>query len=106
MASTLVQIRIDENLKNEATSIFEQLGLDLPTAIRMFLKKSVEESGIPFSLKVEKKVSLEEGRKAFYRLRKDAKKQGLQDMSLEEINKEVKEYRIERQAELSVAESN
>ena len=43
MASTLVQIRVDEDLKNEATSIFEQLGLDLPTAFRIFLKKSVEE---------------------------------------------------------------
>lgn len=55
MASTLVQIRVDEDLKNEAASIYERLGLDLPTAIRVFLKKSVEESGIPFSLKVEKK---------------------------------------------------
>ena len=55
MASTLVQIRVDEDLKNEATSIFEQLGLDLPTAFRIFLKKSVEERGIPFSMRVENK---------------------------------------------------
>lgn len=39
MASTLVQIRVDEYLKNEASDIFERLGLDLPTAIRVFLKK-------------------------------------------------------------------
>ena len=52
MASTLVQIRVDEDLKNEAVSIFERLGLDLPTAFRSFLKKSVEERGIPFSMKV------------------------------------------------------
>lgn len=40
MASTLVQIRVDEDLKNEASDIFERLGLDLPTAIRVFLKKN------------------------------------------------------------------
>lgn len=58
MASTLVQIRVDEDLKNEATSIFEQIGLDLPTAFRIFLKKSVEERSILFSMRMESKVSL------------------------------------------------
>lgn len=58
MASTLVQIRVDKDLKNEATSIFEQIGLDLPTAFRIFLKKSVEERSILFSMRMERKVSL------------------------------------------------
>ena len=104
MASTLVQIRVDEDLKNEATDIFERLGLDLPTAIRVFLKKSVEESGIPFNMKIDKKVSLKQGQKAFKQLRKEAKKNGLQDMSLDEINAEIKAYRQERRAALAVAE--
>lgn len=93
MASTLVQIRVDEDLKNEAVNIFEQLGLDLPTAFRIFLKKSVEERGIPFSMKTAKKVSLKNGKKAFMQLRKEAKKKGLQDMSLDEINAEIRAYR-------------
>lgn len=93
MASTLVQIRVDEDLKNEATSIFEQLGLDLPTAFRIFLKKSVEERGIPFSMRVERNVSLKEGKKVFMQLRNEAKKNGLQDMTLDEINAEIRAYR-------------
>lgn len=94
MASTLVQIRVDEDLKNEAAGIFERLGLDLPTAFRIFLKKSVEERGIPFDMKVDsEKVSLEEGRKAFLQLRKEAKEKGLQGMSLDEINEEIRAYR-------------
>lgn len=105
MASTLVQIRVDEDLKNEATDIFERLGLDLPTAIRVFLKKSVEESGIPFSLKVDPaKKSLKKGMKAFNALRKEAKKKGLQDMSLDEINADIKQYRQERRAKLATVE--
>ena len=103
MASTLIQIRVDEDLKNEATDIFERLGLDLPTAIRVFLKKSVEESGIPFNLKIDKnkKVSLKQGQKAFKQLRKEAKKNGLQDMNLDEINAEIKAYRQERRAAIA-----
>ncbi len=93
MASTLVQIRVDEDLKNEATSIFEQLGLDLPTAFRIFLKKSVEERRIPFSMRVERKISLKEGKKAFMQLRKEARKNGLQEMTLDEINAEIRAFR-------------
>ena len=35
MANVLLQLRIDENLRKEASDIYAQLGLDLPTAIRM-----------------------------------------------------------------------
>lgn len=105
MASTLVQIRIDEDLKNEATDIFERLGLDLPTAIRMFLKKSVEESGIPFNLKISsEKKNLKQADKILKKANKEAKKNGIQDISLDEINSEIKAYRMERRAALSVAE--
>ena len=51
-----------------------------------------------------KKVSLKQGQKAFKQLRKEAKKNGLQDMSLDEINAEIKAYRQERRAALAVAE--
>ena len=105
MASTLVQIRVDEDLKNEATSIFEQLGLDLPTAFRIFLKKSIEERGIPFNMKIStEKKNLKQAEKILKKANKEAKKNGLQDMSLDEINAEIKAYRQERQAALVVAE--
>jgi len=76
MASTLVQIRVDEDLKNEATSIFEQLGLDLPTAFRIFLKKSVEERGIPFSMRVNsEKKALKQANNILKMANKEAKKE-------------------------------
>ena len=37
MATSVTQIRIDEDLKNQATAIFEELGPDFPTAVRIFL---------------------------------------------------------------------
>lgn len=96
MASTVVQFRIDSELKTEAQNIFENLGLDLATAIRIFLKRSIKDKGIPFSMSektAQNYVSLEEGRKAFYALRAEAAKNGLQDMTLEEINDEIQAYR-------------
>ena len=46
MASTLVQIRVDEKLKDDAAAVYENLGLDLSTAVRIFFKRSVAENGI------------------------------------------------------------
>ena len=51
MATTVLQIRMDEDLKNEASELFEKLGLDIPTAIRIFFKRAVTEKGIPFELR-------------------------------------------------------
>ncbi len=47
-----IQIRVEEKLKNDADTIFENLGLDIPTAVRLFLKKVVVSRSIPFELKV------------------------------------------------------
>ncbi len=45
--STL-SIRIEEKTKKEASETLEALGLDLSTAVKMFLKQVVIEQGIPF----------------------------------------------------------
>ena len=41
MANGLLQLRIDDSLRQEAADIYAQLGLDLPTAIHIFLTRSV-----------------------------------------------------------------
>ena len=46
----IIQLRIDDDLKIQAVSVFEKLGIDLSSAIRMFLKRSVLVNGIPFSM--------------------------------------------------------
>ena len=45
---SLIQFRIDQNFKQEAEEICEQLGTDLPTVLRMCLKQMVLQRGIPF----------------------------------------------------------
>ena len=45
---TTLNIRIDENLKNKANKTFESLGLDMSSAIKLFLHQTVKENGLPF----------------------------------------------------------
>ena len=44
----LVHERVDKQLKEDVWEIYEMLGLDLPTAIRMFFVRSKLERGLPF----------------------------------------------------------
>lgn len=47
----LIQFRADKALKQEVTEIYESLGMDLPTALRMFMNKSKMVKGIPFDVR-------------------------------------------------------
>ncbi len=92
MATSVVQVRVDTALKEQAAKIFEDLGIDLSTAIRMFLKRSVLDNGIPFSMtrpKTHCDYSENRGLKAMRKLQKHAEENGLSDMTLEEINAEI-----------------
>lgn len=37
MQNALIQVKVDQEIKNNASAIYNSLGLDLPTAIRIFL---------------------------------------------------------------------
>ena len=49
---TFIQVRIDNKLKQDATDILNELGMDMPNAVRMFLKRVVIERGLPFDAKL------------------------------------------------------
>lgn len=52
MAKTAaISMRVDPELKSEAESIFNSLGLTLTEAINVFLHKSVMEGGLPFDVR-------------------------------------------------------
>ena len=45
-----LQVRIPEQLRADADSVLADIGLDLPTAVRLYLTKIVQTRSIPFSL--------------------------------------------------------
>ena len=59
-SSSLVQLRVDNELKKEAIELFDKLGLDISTAIRVFLARAVRDGGIPFSMVLEEKTEVVE----------------------------------------------
>ena len=97
MATSVTQLRIDEDLKNQATAIFEELGLDLPTAVRMLLKRTVIQNGIPFSMTLPKQeYKAARAVRAMQQLSEEAGENGTADLTLDEINAEIKAARRER----------
>lgn len=48
-------IRIEPEVKREASAILDELGLSMSTAINLFLRAVVREQGMPFEMKVSKK---------------------------------------------------
>jgi len=52
MATTNLNIRTDKAVKEQAEAIFNELGLNMTTAVNM-LRTAIREHGIPFSLKLE-----------------------------------------------------
>ncbi|MCD7771053.1 MAG: type II toxin-antitoxin system RelB/DinJ family antitoxin [Oscillospiraceae bacterium] len=96
MASTLVQFRTDENTRDRATSICEQLGMDLPTYMRICITRLVQENGIPFSMKLEEEDSAVAAYRAMREASRIAEENGIADMTLDEINAEIAEARKSR----------
>ena len=47
-----INIRVDENLKNNSEKIFNELGLGMTAALTIFLKAVVRHNGLPFSLEI------------------------------------------------------
>ena len=48
MAKTTINIRTDEKTKTQAQQVFKSIGLDLSTAINLFLKQAIKVNNIPF----------------------------------------------------------
>ena len=99
MATSLLQVRVEDSLKESAGQIFERLGIDTSTAVRIFLKRAVMENGIPFKMTLPTEpYKAERGYRAMVELSDSAARNGLSDMSLEEINAEIDAAREERKA--------
>ena len=50
MATVPTQIRIDENVKAESLELLRHLGLDLSSAINIFLRQCLIKGGLPFTV--------------------------------------------------------
>lgn len=71
MSTTNLNIRTDKIIKDQAEAIFNELGLNMTTAVNIFLRTAIREHGIPFELKLDvpdvpdeiTEAAIEEGRR-------------------------------------------
>ena len=52
MATAPTQIRIDADIKKQATDLFNDLGLDMSSAVNLFLHQCVLRGGLPFRVEM------------------------------------------------------
>jgi len=52
LANTSMNIRMDTEVKRQAEALFGEIGMNMTTAINIFLKQSIRENGIPFEIKI------------------------------------------------------
>jgi len=49
-ANANINIRVDNEVKNKAQDVFANLGMDMTTAVNIFLRQVIRKNGIPFEL--------------------------------------------------------
>jgi DNA-damage-inducible protein J len=53
MATTNFSVRLDNDLKKQSEAMYGQLGINLTTAINVFLRKSIAVGGFPFDVRMD-----------------------------------------------------
>ena len=91
-------VRMDSQLKQNFDALCARMGMSANAAMNIFANAVVMYKKIPFEIKVEPENESMSALDAFYALRAEAKKNGLQDMSLDEINEEIRLAREEMAA--------
>lgn len=53
MSKTSMSIRLDSEVKEQAQQVFNHLGIDMTTAIHIFLRQAIQYQGLPFDVKLD-----------------------------------------------------
>lgn len=90
MAQATFSVRMDETLKKQFDILCQDFGMNATTAINVFARAVVRERRIPFEISSpETDITREGAMQSFNALRAQAKENGIADMSLDDINKEI-----------------
>lgn len=94
MKQTATTIRIDADLKAAFDKLCDEFGMSANTAFNIYVKAVVRQRRIPFQIEADPIDDvMEQGRRAFYEMRRTARENGTAGMSLEEINEEIRTAR-------------
>ena len=90
MAQSAVTVRLDSEMKSQFDALCEQFGMSANTAFNIFVKAVVRSRSIPFAIKASPSPQ-----ELFLQQRKVAEASHEPELSLEEINEEIRAAREE-----------
>lgn len=104
MAQQAMTVRLDSQMKTQFDSLCEQFGMSANTAINIFVNAVVRSKSIPFSISIpgKKDTVRENAIKAVESMQRCAEETGASEMTLEEINEEIRLAREERKKRLGL----
>lgn len=94
MQQATFSVRMDANLKKQFDSLCQDFGMNTSTAINIFARAVVKQRKIPFEISALNNPS-DNALNTFNALQTQAKNNGVGDLDLSEINKEIKRSRLE-----------
>ncbi len=87
-------VRMDNQQKAQFDRLCEQFGMSANTAINIFVKAVIRSKSIPFSIKAQEENDVTaKARAAFQRIREAAERGDTPELTLDEINAEIREVR-------------
>lgn len=106
-------LRIDDALKRDCDDVFDRLGINMTSAITVFLKQVVRTKGIPFEISCaedtlpcnresQRVLRRRDALRALEEIRADRIARNEREWTLDEINAEISAARTERRNRLSV----
>ena len=98
MAQSAVTVRLDSDLKSRFDELCEQFGMSANTAFNIFVKAVVRSRSIPFTIRGGSTDALD----LFLEQRKAAEANQEPELTLDEINAEIRAVREERRKKKSV----
>ena len=93
MAQVSMTVRMDSALKSSFDELCAEFGMSANTAMNIFANAVVAYRKIPFEIKARTKKKDMDGKEAFLKLRRMAEKGKFPELTLDEINEEIRLYR-------------
>lgn len=100
MAQVSMTVRMDSDIKAAFDSLCQQFGISANAAMNIFANAVVMQRRIPFEIKASSEKESKNGLETFLALRAEVQKNGLPELTLDEINEEISLAREERRAKL------
>ena len=96
MGQTAFTVRMDADVKKKFDELCKDFGMSANTAFNIFARAVIKQERIPFEVESENQAVAQRAWEAIERCRKNALANGTADMSMEEIDEEIRQFRAGR----------